>query len=94
MRLSDDKVNHLSKVVVTSLASWEAIDFVDEENDVRLVIKAGLEEGLALIDQVEEKVHKTLLSYSRKIPEGSREWDVMYAKAFEEELSKIAPAKE
>ncbi len=94
MRLSDDKVNHLSKIVVTSLASWDAIDFVDEQNDVRLVIKAGLEEGLALIDQVEEKARKAVQSLSRKVPEGSREWDVLYAKTFEEEISKIAPPRE
>ena len=31
----------------------------------------------------------TLQSYSRKIVEGSREWDLMYSKTYEEELQKL-----
>jgi len=33
-------------------------------------------------------VRRTLYSYARKIVEGSREWDVMYQKLYDEELAK------
>jgi hypothetical protein len=33
-------------------------------------------------------VRRTLASYSRKIVEGSREWDVMYQKLYDEEFAK------
>ena len=94
MRLSDDKINHLSHVVMKELEQWDGIDFLRDENDVRLGVKGGLQEGLGIIEAVEEKVKRSLLSYSRKILEGSREWDVMFAKTFEEELHKLAPSKE
>jgi hypothetical protein len=94
MRLSDDKINHLSHVVMKALGSWDGVDFLRDENDVRLGIKEGLNQGMNIIEAVEEKVRRSLLSYSRKILEGSREWDVMFAKTFEEELHKLAPSKE
>jgi hypothetical protein len=33
-------------------------------------------------------VRSRLQSYSRQIPEGSQEWDVLYQKTYEEELRK------
>ena len=94
MRLSDDKINHLSHVILKNLKEWDLMSFQSDENDIRLGIKEGLLDGLSVIEGVEEKVRTMLHSYSRKIVEGSREWDVMYAKTFEEELHKITPAKE
>ena len=53
-----------------------------------------VEAAAHFVDRIEAKARKTLQSYARKIPEGSREWDVMYAKIFEEELHKAAPTRE
>ncbi len=94
MRLSDDKINHLSHVILNSLLAWDQVDFLGDGNDIRLCVKEGLVDALGIIDGIEEKVRHMLLSYSRKIIEGSREWDVMYLKAFEEELQKVTPSKE
>ena len=41
-----------------------------------------------LEDAIDATVRCTLNSYSRKIVEGSREWDVMYQKLYDEELAK------
>jgi hypothetical protein len=89
MRLSDDKINHLSHVLLQSLKDFPEIQFKEEENQVRLSIKEALLESLDLFDKMEEKVRETLISYSRKIVEGSREWDVMFSKAYEEEIKKL-----
>lgn len=89
MRLSDDKINHLSHVLVKSLKDFPEVHFKEEENQVRLSIKEALLESLDLFDKLEEKVRETLISYSRKIVEGSREWDVMFSKAYEEEIKKL-----
>lgn len=94
MRLSDDKINHLSHVIIKRLREWDLASFSMDENDTRLCVKQGLINGLKTIENIEEKVRKTLLSYSRRIVEGSREWDVMFSKIFEEELQKVVPAKE
>ncbi len=89
MRLSDDKINYLSHVLVGSLVDYPEMDFEVEDNEVRLTIKEALLESFSAIDALEEKVRETLLSYSRKIVEGSREWDMMYSKTYEEEIQKL-----
>jgi hypothetical protein len=94
MRLSDDKTNHLSHVLVKSLREYRDdddndMDFKVEDNQVRLTIKGALVECLETFEELEEKVKKTVSSYSRKIVEGSREWDLMYSKTYEEEIQKL-----
>lgn len=89
MRLSDDKINHLSHVLVRSLGDYPEMDFGVEDNQVRLTIKEALLESFGAFDALEEKVRETLISYSRKIVEGSREWDMMYSKTYEEEIQKL-----
>ena len=89
MRLSDDRINHLSHVLFKALNDMDEVDFMEDENDVRLRIKGTLIECLRQFDGIEEKVQATLGSYSRKIIEGSREWDVMWSKAYDEEIRKL-----
>ena len=89
MRLSDDKINHLSHVLFHSLQNNPEVDYRMEDNQLRLLVKEALVESLQTLDQLEEKVQSTLSSYSRKIVEGSREWELMYSKTYEEELQKL-----
>ena len=89
MRLSDDKVSHLSHLLLAVLQEYPDVDYRAEDNQVRLMIKEALVESLHTLEELEEKVNSTLRSYSRKIIEGSREWDLMYSKTYEEELQKL-----
>jgi hypothetical protein len=41
-----------------------------------------------IADDIDEMVRKKLQSYSKKIYEGSSEWEIMYNKFFDEEASK------
>jgi hypothetical protein len=45
-------------------------------------------EDLSVEEEVDKEVQRILRSYKRKIIEGSREWDVMYHKTFEEQMKK------
>ena len=89
MRLSDDKVSHLSHLLLAALLEYPDVDYRAEDNQVRLMVKEALVESLRTLEELEEKVNHTLQSYSRKIVEGSREWDLMYSKTYEEELQKL-----
>ena len=89
MKLSDDRINHLSHVLFQALNSMDEVDFMEDENEIRLRIKKTLVECLREFDALEEKIQASLGSYSRKIVEGSREWDVMWSKAYDEEISKL-----
>ena len=89
MRLSDDKVSHLSHLLLAALEEYPDVDYRAEDNQVRLMVKEALVESLRTLEELEEKVNHTLQSYSRKIVEGSREWDLMDNKTYEEELQKL-----
>jgi hypothetical protein len=64
------------------------VTFQEPFNTIRLEIVRAINDALKLEEAVDTAVRRTLASYSRKIVEGSREWDVMYQKLFEEELAR------
>ena len=88
MSLSREKINHLSLLVVKALQKAGGVKFLKPENDVRLQIVKTLTDELKIEEAVDIEVRRKLASYSRKIVEGNREWDVMYQKLYEEEMKK------
>lgn len=88
MRLSDDKIRHLTHVVLNGLIDKGAVTPLEEEGNIRREIKRVIERELKLADDIDEKVTRKLQSYSKKIHEGSSEWDVMYNKLYDEEAAK------
>jgi len=88
MRLSDDKVRHITHLLLKGLLEKEAIAISEEEGTIRREMQRIILLELKLADTIDEKVTKKLQSYSKKIYEGSSEWEVMYQKLFDEEASK------
>jgi hypothetical protein len=88
MSLSREKINYLSQILAKGLAELPGVTFHAPENTVRLEIVRAIQDALKLEDAIDTTVRRTLNSYSRKIVEGSREWDVMYQKLYEEELAR------
>lgn len=88
MRLSDDKVRHITHVVLKGLLDKKAVSPLTDEGSIRREMKAVITKELNLAEKIDESVRKKLESYSKKIYEGGSEWDVLYHKFFEEEASK------
>ena len=88
MRISREKVNHISKVIVNDIEKRDAFDYKTELNEVRLEITHVMNEYLKIEDRADENARKVCASYSRKLREGTDEWDVLYNKHYEEYLSK------
>ena len=88
MSLSREKVNHLSQLVVRRLEEMPEVTLRMPSNTVRLQVVGAIQEALRLEEEVDFAVRQTLASYTRRIMEGSREWDVMYQKLYELELDK------
>jgi hypothetical protein len=88
MSLSRQKINSLSQLIVKALQKTGTVTFLNAENDVRLQIVKTLTDELKIEEVVDAEVRRKLASYSRKIVEGNREWDVMYQKLYEEETKK------
>ena len=88
MRISREKVNHISKLIVNDLEKRDEFDYKTDLNDVRLEIASVMNGYLKIEDQADESARKICASYSRKLREGTDEWDILYHKHYEEYLSK------
>lgn len=88
MRLSDDKIRHITHVALKGLLKKGAINPIGDDGTIRREMRAVIEKELKKAEAIDEKVTKKLQSYSKKLYEGSSEWEVLYQKFFEEEASK------
>ncbi len=86
MMLSDDKISHLSHILLNKLYDLDIIDMdEDEEATVRREIKRVITADLRIGEEIDQTVRKKLQSLSKKLIEGSSEWEVLYSKYFREE---------
>ena len=88
MRISREKVNHISKMIVNDLVKRDDFDYKTELNDIRLEITHVINEYLKIEDSADEEARKVCASYSRKMREGTDEWDILYNRHYEEYMSK------
>ena len=88
MKLSREKQVHLSHVIVDALAADPELTLKQASNDVRLVIFDSLKAEMKRQDEIDASVRHKITSQKREIVEGSREWDILYRKYYEEELDK------
>jgi hypothetical protein len=86
MRLTEDRISHLSHLVLDALVKNSDVDFLQPEERLLRELKRTITTELRFEDEADEAARRTIHSLSRKIPEGSREWDVLYHKYREEEL--------
>lgn len=88
MLLTDDKVSHLSHVILAHVKKSSAGRLKGDEAKALRAIKRVLTSELSQEEEVDRRVRSRLASYSRQIPEGSPEWEVLYRKTLEEEQRK------
>lgn len=88
MKLSEDKVNHISHLILNGIKKERLADALIDEIGVLREIKRVIISELRLDDEIDIIVRKKLASYSRKIIENSTEWDVLYQKFFNEEYNR------
>ena len=94
MKLSHEKIVHLSHLLMDELLEDDTVDYHGEENEVRQRIVALLKGELEREDAMEEAIRQKIGSQKRDIPEGSPEWDLLFRKYYEEELTKVKRLKE
>jgi hypothetical protein len=94
MMLSDEKISHLSHVLLKGLMDRRLVELKDEEGKVRREIKRSTVSFLKVSEDIDSSVKKKLQSFSRKIIEGSPEWEVLYKKFYKEEAAKKGLASE
>jgi hypothetical protein len=85
MMLSDDKITHLSHILLKGLTEKKLIEVTEEESKIRAEIKRTIISELKIGEEIDSTVRRKLQSFSKKIVEGSPEWEILYRKFFKEE---------
>ncbi len=88
MRLSEDRISHLSHLILDKLVQDRDVDALQAEERLLREIKQTITAELRYEDDADAAARRMIQSLSRKVPEGSREWDVLYRKYFEEEMNR------
>jgi hypothetical protein len=88
MMLSNDKITHMTHVVLKGLMDKGLITLKEDDSLLRREIKRTIMGELKIGEDIDEAVRRKLQSLSKKLVEGSPEWEVLYKKYYEEEESK------
>ena len=87
MRFSEGRISHLAHLIMNGLSKERLAEFPNERRAL-LETKQGLSDFFQREDQIDDIVRHKISSLSRPVPPGSREWDILYRKYFEEESRK------
>jgi len=94
MRLSHERCVHLSHQVINFLEDDDQIEFLRDQNDIRLKILQILEGEMTRQDELEEGIRRRIATQRRDIPEGSAEWEVLFRKYYDDEMRKVKRIRE
>ncbi len=94
LRLSREKINFLSRLILNFLFDNDQVEFLDDPNEIRLVIVKSIEEEISLYNDIDKKAIEKIQSQKKSIEEGSREWEILYRKYYNEEIAKLGKLAE
>jgi hypothetical protein len=89
IRLSREKINFLARQILDHLFDDDDIEFLDESNEIRLTIVKSIEEEMKLYDLIDKRAIEKIESQKKSIKEGSREWEILYRKYYNDEINKL-----
>lgn len=85
--LSEDRQSHFAHLIIDGIWNDDLVDYTDEDMAVKIAKRAIVKFVKDFAD-IDIKVRGMIQTLKRDVPEGSPEWDVMYGKYFEQELSR------
>jgi hypothetical protein len=89
-RASEGRLSELAHLTLKALkASTSEVADLRTDRLVLTEIKAALTDFFNVDDALDAKVRRKIASLSRRVPEGSGEWDVLYRQYLEEEKRKL-----
>jgi hypothetical protein len=89
LKLSKNRVNFLTKLVVDYIQDSDEVDYTDDIGNIRFKIYHYILDELKLLEDIETLAHDKIISQKKNIPEGSREWEILFRKYTGEELAKM-----
>jgi len=87
MHISEDRISHLAHKIIDKLWRDELADFAEEPRALSRV-KDSIAQFFSIAEEIDEAVRKKLTSYAHAKVPGSREWEILYQKFYQEEAAK------
>ncbi len=87
MRFSEGRTSYLAHLIVKTLRE-EGFAEIEQERHVLAEIKRVLTQEHSADARLDAIVRRKIASLSRKVPPGSREWDILYRQYYAEEARK------
>ena len=88
-RATEGRISALAHLALTAIKKGDEIADLRTDRLVLTEIKAALTDFFNVDDTIDVKVRRKIASLSRRVPEGSSEWDVLYRQYSEEEKRKV-----
>lgn len=88
MLFSEDRISHLAHLLTDCIWKDNLVDYKDEDKAIKQA-KRVLLDYFSKDERVDDMVRQRIASLKKGVYEGSREWDVLYKKYYEEEMNKI-----
>jgi hypothetical protein len=88
-RATEGRVSALAHLVLAEIKKGDEVADLRNDRLVLTEIKGALNDFFNVDDAIDAKVRRKIASLSRRVPEGSGEWDVLYRQYLEEERRKL-----
>ena len=89
LKLSRNKVNCLSSLITDYIENNEDMDYNADIGNIRLKVYHLIMDELKLFEQIENDAKERVRVQKRSVPEGSREWEILFRKYVTEDLLKL-----
>ena len=87
MIISEDRQTHWAHVITDKVWGDDIVDFSDDDLALKAAKKAIIEFVREDIE-VDKRAREKVASLKRNVMEGTREWDILYKKYYEEEKNR------
>jgi len=88
MKLSREKILRISHLILNHLDSDDSVEYFADPQEIRQQIVKLISDEMKTDEAIDALVRRKIESQKRTIPEGSDEWDVLYRKYYEEEVTR------
>ncbi|MCX6557756.1 MAG: DUF507 family protein [Candidatus Aminicenantes bacterium] len=89
LKLSKNRVNFLTKLIVDHIEKSDEIDYSEDIGNIRFKIYQFIMDELKMFEDIELRAHDKIISQKKNIPEGSRDWEILFRKYTGEQLDKL-----
>ncbi len=84
-----DRISHIAKQIIKEFYDDDGVEIYTDDYTLIRAIRESIEKELEFYEELREKAKEKILSQKKNIPEGSREWDLLVNKYFNEEIDKL-----